>query len=285
MFSIKRKESKLLFIAVLVLIIFIIGWRIYGGSYFPKFFSGVPEKVIVTKVIDGDTIVAKGGYHIRLLGIDADEKGYPCYEEAKKELENLILGKEVKLERDKEDKDQYGRYLRYVFLDDINVNLEMVRKGLAVARFYEPNLKYQKEIQDAEREAIGKKIGCKWKTVKESLRVVSACEAKNYIGKEVIVEGKIAEVYQSGKENVFLNFEKPYPNQCFTVVIFSSDVSYFPEDIKGIYTGKIVRVKGIVKEYKGKPEIILKSPLNIRLEDEKEKKLNNESWDYVFKFS
>ena len=73
---------------------------------------------IVTKVIDGDTVVVEGGYHVRLLGIDTDERGYPCYNEAKKRLEELVLNKEVYLESDKDDKDQYERYLRYLILDE-----------------------------------------------------------------------------------------------------------------------------------------------------------------------
>ncbi|MDO8486477.1 MAG: hypothetical protein Q7S77_02170, partial [Candidatus Staskawiczbacteria bacterium] len=48
-----------------------------------------PE-TIVTKVIDGDTIVVEGGYHIRLLSIDADETGFPCYQDAKTRLEELV---------------------------------------------------------------------------------------------------------------------------------------------------------------------------------------------------
>ena len=48
------------------------------------------EMVFVSKVIDGDTIVANGE-HIRLLGIDADERGYDCYKEAKEQMEKWIL--------------------------------------------------------------------------------------------------------------------------------------------------------------------------------------------------
>ena len=93
------------------------------------------EEAFVSKVIDGDTIVANGE-HIRLLGIDADERGYNCYDEAKLELEEWILDKEVVLEKDKTDKDQYGRLLRYVILDGENINIKLVEEGLAVARFY-----------------------------------------------------------------------------------------------------------------------------------------------------
>lgn len=129
-----------------------------------------PE-VLVTKVIDGDTIVVEGGYHIRLLSVDTDEMGFPCYESAKTRLEELVLNKKIRLEKDITDIDQYKRCLRHVFLDNSstsskqvqNIGLQLLKEGLAVARFYEPNVKYKKEITLAEKTAIDEKVGCKWK--------------------------------------------------------------------------------------------------------------------------
>ncbi|MEM7813620.1 MAG: thermonuclease family protein [Candidatus Aenigmatarchaeota archaeon] len=116
---------------------------------------------VVTKVIDGDTIIAEGE-SIRLLGIDTDERGYPCYAAAKARLEELVLGKEVELEADAENADRYGRYLRYVFVNGTNVNLRMVEEGLAIARFSPKNTKYKEEILAAEAAARQAGIGCKW---------------------------------------------------------------------------------------------------------------------------
>lgn len=124
---------------------------------------GASENTIVTKVIDGDTVIAEGGYHVRLLGIDADEKDYPCYDAAKKHLEDLVLSKQVRLEKDVTDVDQYQRCLRFIFSGQENINLQLVKEGLAVARFYQPDVKYKHEIQEAEKQAIENKIGCKWK--------------------------------------------------------------------------------------------------------------------------
>jgi endonuclease YncB( thermonuclease family) len=118
------------------------------------------ELVFVSKVIDGDTIVANGE-HIRLLGMDADERGYDCYKEAKLKLEEWILDKEVVLEKDVTNKDQYKRLLRYVILDGENINIKLVEEGLAVARFYRDR-KYEVEILGAEKAARGAGIGCKW---------------------------------------------------------------------------------------------------------------------------
>ena len=123
---------------------------------------GASNNTIVTKVIDGDTVVVEGGYHVRLLGMDADEKGYTCYDPAKTRLETLVLGKQVVLERDVTDLDQYGRCLRYIFINGSNVDVQLVKEGLAVARFYEPDVKYRVEITQAEKQAQVGNIGCKW---------------------------------------------------------------------------------------------------------------------------
>lgn len=246
-----------------------------------------PDEAMVTKVIDGDTIIVEGGYNVRLLGIDADEAGYPFYEAAKKRLEELVLNKTVRLEKDQTDIDQYKRYLRYVFVDDINVCLELVKEGLAIARFYEPDVKYKNEIIFAEKEAIGKKVG-KWSTSanvsadtasyektdfsyerltaeKTGLEVVSTYQSGNYYGKEVIVEGKVVGAYRSRTNTVFLNFDKPFPNQYFVGVIFSSDQYKFVQAPEKYYAGKTIRVKGKIKEYRGKPEIIIKDPYQIEI--------------------
>jgi len=247
-------------------------------SNIPKLADGAVK--LVTKVIDGDTFLIEGGYSVRILGIDADERGYPCYEAAKKRLEELVLSKEVKLEKGKEDLDQYCRYLRYVFLDDKNISLELVKEGLVVARFSSEDTKYREEITEAEKEARENKIGCKWggKSLVNSEEkksefkwelgydVVGACLAGKYLGRELIVEGKIVDTYRDLKSNtVFLNFDKPYPNQCFTGVIFSSDLYKFVQNPEDYYLNKTVRIMGEIKEYQGRPEIILEDPFQVEV--------------------
>lgn len=254
---------------------------------------------IATKIIDGDTFLIEGGYSVRVLGIDADERGYPCYEAAKTGLEELILNKEVRLEtpkqnkfatgqEGKEDLDQWCRYLRYVFLGSQNISLELVKEGLAVARSSPEDVKYREEITQAEKEAKENKVGCKWSayakasadkssdekvvfqwekltTEKLGFDVVGACLAGKYLGRELIVEGKVADAYRSKTNTVFLNFEKAYPNHCFTGVIFSSNLYKFVQNPEDYYLNKTVRIMGEVKEYKGKPEIILETPTQIEV--------------------
>ena len=118
----------------------------------------LPEttSAIVYEVIDGDTIKLQNGERIRLLAINTPELGQPYYEEARNRLKELIEGKTVTLEEDVEDKDQYGRLLRYIYVGDTFVNLEMVREGYANVYIISPNIKYSNEFKKAEEEEEAK---------------------------------------------------------------------------------------------------------------------------------
>lgn len=114
---------------------------------------------IVDYVIDGDTIELRNRERVRLIGINTPEIGQPYSSEAKNKLKELTEGKEVKLEKDITNRDQYNRLLRYIWLGDVLINLEMVRLGYANSYTYPPDVKYQDQIVVAEREAREKKIG------------------------------------------------------------------------------------------------------------------------------
>lgn len=110
--------------------------------------------VLVVRVIDGDTIVLEGGEHLRYIGMDTPEIGQPYYQEAKIANEELVLGKKVRLEKDVSERDRYKRLLRYVYIDNIFVNAELVKKGVARAKAYPPDTKHLKEFEALEKEAI-----------------------------------------------------------------------------------------------------------------------------------
>lgn len=115
-----------------------------------------PNTARVTQVIDGDTITIAGGYKVRYIGIDTPEV-YPQVEafgiEAWQANRKLVEGKEVRLERDVSETDKYGRLLRYVYVDDVLVNAELVRQGLAQAKAYPPDIRYQDYLEKMEAEA------------------------------------------------------------------------------------------------------------------------------------
>ena len=91
--------------------------------------------------------------------------------------------------------------------------------------------------------------------------IVSWKDAHNYYGKIVTVEGKVIATYNSGKA-CFLNFHRNW-KKYFTAVIFASNFHKFESPPQDYYRNKKIRVKGLVKEYKGKPEIIVNNPSQI----------------------
>jgi micrococcal nuclease len=117
------------------------------------------DTVAVVEVIDGDTIVVEGGYHVRYIGMDSPEIDEFYYSEAKQMNAQLLDGKKVRLEKDITDKDKYGRLLRYVFVGDVFVNAEMVRQGCAWAMVYPPDIKYMVYLEAMEKEARQLKRG------------------------------------------------------------------------------------------------------------------------------
>lgn len=117
----------------------------------------------VTKVIDGDTIEIGNGVHVRLIGIDTPETVDPrrpvgCFgKEASNFTKQLLNGKMVRLEKDISDTDKYHRLLRYVFLQtpqgEVFVNNELARQGYAQVKTYPPDVKYEGQFLESQREA------------------------------------------------------------------------------------------------------------------------------------
>lgn len=127
--------------------------------------SVVSESFKVTRVVDGDTIEIEGGEKVRYLGIDTPEtvdprKPVQCFGiEASKKNKELVEGKTVRLEKDITDRDKYSRLLRYVWVDDLFINLELVKQGFASSYTRPPDVKYQTEFLAAEKEAREAKRG------------------------------------------------------------------------------------------------------------------------------
>ena len=131
------------------------------------------ERVIVSKIYDGDTIVVGRGWRrttIRLIGVDTPETVHPDKPvqfygpEASDFTKRSLLGKWVRLEFDAPNRpggniDHYGRTLAYVITEDgKNFDLELVRLGYGRAYTRYP-LKYMSEFKAAERSARAQGLG------------------------------------------------------------------------------------------------------------------------------
>lgn len=99
--------------------------------------GGEPPSVpcLVTRVVDGDTIhVDCQGRRekVRLLRVDTPELEESGYHEATDALAEMIADEEVVLRFEdpgRPVRDTHGRLLAYVFLDNLHVNVELVRQG------------------------------------------------------------------------------------------------------------------------------------------------------------
>ena len=120
------------------------------------------EDILVTKVIDGDTIVLSGGQSLRLIGIDTPEtrinkRIYWQAQRSQKDVQAIMsLGKKagsftrslverqrVRVEFDVEKYDKYNRLLGYVYLKDGSfVNAKIIEAGYANLLSIPPNVKY-----------------------------------------------------------------------------------------------------------------------------------------------
>lgn len=113
----------------------------------------------VVRVIDGDTIELENGKKVRYIGIDTPETVAPnkpegCFgQEASNKNRELVEGKEVRLEKDVNETDRYGRLLRYVYVDEVFINEYMVKEGFAFAVSYPPDIGKQDILINAEKEA------------------------------------------------------------------------------------------------------------------------------------
>ncbi|MEO0073478.1 MAG: thermonuclease family protein [candidate division WOR-3 bacterium] len=244
------------------------------------------ERVVM--VYDGDTFLTADSARVRLLGVDTPELYQPGGDIARDILEKLVLGKQVRLEQDKVDRDEYGRLLRYVWVGDTMVNLELVACGYAVPRKFQDTLRYWDSLLALERSAARAGRGL-WafnvfqpptlellqariaaesvsaETTARGLPVISWADAGNYVGRLVAVEGVVVATYNSGRV-CFLNFHQDY-RRYFRVAIFSQDFAKFPPQPENYYLRRRIRVTGIIKEYKGAPEMIVNDPGQIELLD------------------
>ena len=126
---------------------------------------GPAGSAVVAHPVDGDTVVVEIGGHeepVRLIGVDTPEsvaRDRPVERfgpEAKARTAELLPpGTAVRLERDVEARDRYGRLLAYVVRvqDGVLVNLLLVEEGFAESYRFAPNLAHQADFDAAEARA------------------------------------------------------------------------------------------------------------------------------------
>ena len=141
--------------------------------------DAILDTALVVEVIDGDTVTLDVAGHtetVRLVGIDTPETVHPtkpveCFgPQASAFLARMLPpGTQVRIQRDAQARDSYGRLLLYLFLPardgDKFVNLELVARGFAVPLSIEPNTRWRAAFVDAafdaQRNSRGLWAACK----------------------------------------------------------------------------------------------------------------------------
>ena len=107
-----------------------------------------------------------------------------------------------------------------------------------------------------------------WATLGLAQNSISAAEAKNHVGERATVCGEVASTHYAARSRgnpTFINLDKPYPNQIFTVLIWGSDRPKFG-DPEEAYRSKRICVTGKVSDYKGVPEIVAYEPSQVKIQ-------------------
>jgi micrococcal nuclease len=121
------------------------------------------ETALVTHIVDGDTIdVELNGMisRVRYIGINTPETNEVCGSEATVANSMLVSGKTVSMIKDVSETDQYGRLLRYVYVNDVFINAELVHLGYAEAVRYPPDTAFAELFESLAAEARAAGLGC-----------------------------------------------------------------------------------------------------------------------------
>ena len=150
---------------LLIALVLLIGIGIGLGTGYGLWHSdnSVYEQALVTSVIDGDTVELADGRRVRYLGIDTPESGEYYAEEATARNKELVEGKTIELQRGDRDQDEYGRLLRYVYVDGVFVNAELIAGGYAKAYIFDPDDRYSQILVQLEQYAKMRERGL-WAT-------------------------------------------------------------------------------------------------------------------------
>lgn len=138
----------------------------FGVPSGPAAPTGPTEPATVVRVVDGDTIVINRGWgeeRVRYIGIDTPETVHPTEpvewmgKEASEANRALVEGRQVFIETDVSEVDQYGRLLRYVWVQNgpswTLVNFMLVAAGFATVSTYPPDVKYANAFLAAQQSA------------------------------------------------------------------------------------------------------------------------------------
>lgn len=207
--------------------------------------AGTGEKVVVTKVYDGDTLKLEDGRHVRVLGINApeidhgnDKAGQALGEDSRRAAERFIKSAQsIRLFYDRETTDRYGRTLAHVYdADENSLAASLLRSGLAFHVAIPPNLSLNDCL--SVQESVARKTGLGiWSHANWQAKPAASL-TQDDTGFQRI-KGRVVNL--SIKRSVWLELDGP-----LVIQISEDDLKQFPSVNWNAYEGKIVEVRGWV---------------------------------------
>jgi micrococcal nuclease len=126
--------------------------------------AGPAGSDVVVRVVDGDTVELRSAGKSRLIGVDTPEVfgGQECFGREASAFAKRVLrpGLRVRVERDVEERDRYGRTLIYLRLPDgRSFNELLVAEGYAVPLTIPPNVRHAERFRELARRARKRAAG------------------------------------------------------------------------------------------------------------------------------
>jgi micrococcal nuclease len=258
--------KKTALVGLALVLVFVFGARTSASSrpapQVPAALTGT-----VTFVYDGDTIRVRldsgGEKKVRLIGVDAPEFDDPQESVrlsaflARRFAFSKLNQKPVRLTADREKEDAYGRLLAYVWTDGAAMfNEVLVREGFATAYLKFPfDEAVKTRLREAEAEARRAGRGL-WAAGPRP--VVGAGEARGRVGQVVTVRFRCVRTFERARFRVLVPSEGE-----FEAVVPVDVLASFPGSLD--FEKKIMEVTGLVEEYKGRPQVVIGLPVQVKV--------------------
>ena len=171
----------------------IVAWGVFAALLVAAVGAAAPARDVsgvVVYVVDGDTIHVQIGDRVekvRYIGVNAPEVAHPqatsepprrvrwlpdtivAGESAKRVNAELVSGRHVRLEFDRQERDRYQRLLAYVWVGDTMINAEIVKRGYAEVMSIPANARHRALFAKLQAEARAARRGL-WHDVKSKPR-------------------------------------------------------------------------------------------------------------------
>ena len=246
----------------------LLGILLVSSSGFPAADEDAfPESGTVVRISDGDTVTIKFAdgieRRVRLIGVDCPEMDDPREDVAFHAFLSTrfafhhLYRRDVRLTFDFSPLDEHGRVLAYVWSGEERFfNDFIIRQGFAAAFLKYPYRKdYQDRFRAAEAEAREENRGF-WRL--DAPAIISVSEVRSRLGEIISVRFRCAEI---SRKKSFLSLRSA--DGAIEALAPRSQLWFFP----GIEScaGKEIIVTGFLEEFRGRPQIMLSFPRQLRL--------------------